>query len=109
SLIQISAAVSPGSSGGAVVDSRGRLIGISTLIVGGRNAQNLNFAVLAKDVIAISEGIRAPLGTSKATSSSYYSEQGAADFSQKRYRSALVNFHTARAAEVNGKAKGRLL
>ncbi|WP_051293638.1 S1C family serine protease [Pseudoduganella violaceinigra] len=40
--IQISAPISPGSSGGGVFDENGRLIGIST--AGYENAQNLNLA-----------------------------------------------------------------
>jgi hypothetical protein len=46
-LIQTSAPISPGSSGGALFDSRGNLIGITTLFL--REAQNLNFAVAAED------------------------------------------------------------
>lgn len=45
SLLQISAPISPGSSGGPVLDDRGLVIGISTLVVSG--GQNLNFAVPA--------------------------------------------------------------
>lgn len=45
-LIQISAPISPGSSGGAIVNSKGYLIGIA---VGGiENGQNLNFAIPSK-------------------------------------------------------------
>jgi len=43
--IQITAPVSPGSSGGGVFDDRGNLIGISTFTI--RDAQNLNFAIAA--------------------------------------------------------------
>lgn len=43
-LLQTSAAVSPGSSGGGLFDDRGTLIGLITLGSNG-NAQNLNFAV----------------------------------------------------------------
>ena len=47
-LIQISAPISPGSSGGAIVNSKCNLIGIA---VGGiENGQNLNFAIPAKYV-----------------------------------------------------------
>jgi S1-C subfamily serine protease len=47
-LVQTSAAVSPGSSGGGLFDERGNLIGITTLgsMAG---AQNLNFAIAAAD------------------------------------------------------------
>jgi len=41
--IQITASISPGSSGGAVVNDKGELIGISTLTA--REGQNLNFAI----------------------------------------------------------------
>jgi len=43
--VQITAPVSPGSSGGGVFDDRGNLIGITTFTI--RDAQNLNFAISA--------------------------------------------------------------
>jgi S1-C subfamily serine protease len=43
SILQISAPISPGSSGGPVFNDAGKVIGISTLIV--QEGQNLNFAV----------------------------------------------------------------
>lgn len=47
-LVQTSAAVSPGSSGGGLFDENGNLVGITTL--GSRGiAQNLNFAIAASD------------------------------------------------------------
>jgi S1-C subfamily serine protease len=47
-LVQTSAAVSPGSSGGGLFDERGNLVGITTLAsISG--AQNLNFAIAAAD------------------------------------------------------------
>lgn len=49
-VIQMSAPVSPGNSGGPVLDSRGELVGIVTSMVdkrGDPNAENLNFAVRA--------------------------------------------------------------
>lgn len=45
--IQISAPVSPGSSGGGLFDDRGNLIGVTTFTI--RDAQNLNFAIAASD------------------------------------------------------------
>lgn len=50
-LIQISASISPGSSGGAVVNSNGELIGISTSSI--KEGQNLNFAINAKYITNI--------------------------------------------------------
>lgn len=44
-LIQTSAPISPGSSGGGLFDSRGNLIGITTMML--KEAQNLNFAIAA--------------------------------------------------------------
>jgi hypothetical protein len=42
-MLQISAPISPGSSGGPVMDERGEVIGIATMMLQG--GQNLNFAV----------------------------------------------------------------
>lgn len=47
-LIQITASISPGSSGGAVVNSKGELIGISTYSAA--QGQNLNFAISIRDI-----------------------------------------------------------
>jgi VWFA-related protein len=44
-LIQHSASISPGSSGGALISSRGELLGINELFL--KESQNLNFAVPA--------------------------------------------------------------
>ena len=46
-MVQTSAAISPGSSGGGLFDERGNLIGITTLTF--RIAQNLNFAIAAEE------------------------------------------------------------
>jgi S1-C subfamily serine protease len=46
-LIQTTAQISKGSSGGALVDSTGALIGITTFLL--RDAQNLNFAIAAQE------------------------------------------------------------
>jgi hypothetical protein len=43
SYIQTTAPISPGSSGGALVDSKGNLIGITTFML--QDAQNVNFAI----------------------------------------------------------------
>lgn len=48
-LIQVTASISEGSSGGAIVNSEGELIGISTSQI--KNGQNLNFAIPVNSVI----------------------------------------------------------
>ena len=47
-LIQTSAPISPGSSGGGLFDDQGRLVGVTTMTATARNAQNLNFALPAE-------------------------------------------------------------
>jgi len=49
--IQTSAPMSPGNSGGPLVDSRGRVIGVNTW--GLSEGQNLNFAVSAQQIVAL--------------------------------------------------------
>ena len=53
-FIQITASISPGSSGGAVVNSKGELIGISTLTF--KEGQNLNFAIPINDIFSLKTG-----------------------------------------------------
>lgn len=50
-FIQITASLSPGSSGGAVVNDKGELIGISTLSL--KEGQNLNFAIPINDILSV--------------------------------------------------------
>jgi S1-C subfamily serine protease len=52
-FLQISAPISPGSSGGPVVNMKGRVIGIATFQVKG---QNINFAVPGYRVLALKDG-----------------------------------------------------
>jgi len=56
SLIQTSAAISPGSSGGALADDQGRLIGITTF--SRAESQNLNFALPGDWVQALVNVVR---------------------------------------------------
>lgn len=44
-MIQTTAPVSPGNSGGGLFNERGELLGVASFIVLGRGVQNLNFFV----------------------------------------------------------------
>jgi len=59
-LVQTSAPISPGSSGGGLFDTQGRLVGITTFQF--REAQNINFALPTEWVESIAKG-RAVSGT----------------------------------------------
>ena len=52
-FLQISAPISPGSSGGPVVNMNGQVIGIATFQVRG---QNINFAVPGYRILALRDG-----------------------------------------------------
>lgn len=54
--IQISAPISPGSSGSPVLDKSGSVVGVATLNSSGRY-QNLNFARSSHDLVPLLEGI----------------------------------------------------
>lgn len=57
--IQTSAPISPGNSGGPLVDDQGRVVGVNTLSLPATiRAQNLNFAVSAEQVIALLPQVR---------------------------------------------------
>jgi serine protease Do len=46
-LVQTTAPISPGSSGGGLFDSAGNLVGITSFML--KNSQDLNFAIAAED------------------------------------------------------------
>ncbi len=48
--IQVDAPLSPGNSGGPLINTAGEVVAMSTLASGGGRAQNLNFGISAQDV-----------------------------------------------------------
>jgi S1-C subfamily serine protease len=62
-LVQTTAPISPGSSGGPLLDDGGRVIGVTTLI--SRSGQNLNFAVPSQYLVALLAQGAAPITLSE--------------------------------------------
>lgn len=92
-LIQTTAPISPGSSGGPLLSGSGEVVGITTsYLVGG---QNLNFAVPAEEAIRlIQAGVKiSPLASATGSSISREDSKSFADFwrsvEQKDFGSAL--------------------
>ena len=76
--IQIDAAISPGSSGGALIDAAGRVIGITSAgIIGG---QGLNLAMPISVIDALPRTKALPLGTYSETEAFYEGLFPAPDF-----------------------------
>lgn len=50
SVIQTQTPISPGNSGGPLIDANGRMIGVNSFGFSGNNAQGLNFAVAVNEV-----------------------------------------------------------
>jgi len=100
-LIQTDAAINPGNSGGALVDERGKLVGINTLIqspsgsVGAPQSAGIGFAIpvdfakdIAEQLIASGEATHPYLGVSTET----VDENLAAQFGLPVESGALVRF-----------------
>jgi len=94
-LIQISAPISPGSSGGAILNDKGELVGISCGVI--TTAQNLNFAIPINDVMATVPGTNVGRGDPETflTGSSlaeYDYNKGVNAYMTRKYDSSIIYF-----------------
>ncbi len=89
-VIQIDAAISPGSSGSPVINNEGEVIGVATF--GRIEGQSLNFAISSKQVSDLIEkaGI-----TSKVSSLDAWFNKGLAFSAQNKYDEAIEAFNEA--------------
>jgi len=93
-VLQTSAAISPGSSGGGLFDAQGRLVGITTFFLS--KGQNLNFALPAEWVQALLEVRRA------RDFESLVNRPLPAEKYEKLFRSSEIVLHNIAAFEAGG-------
>ena len=98
-FLQITAPISLGSSGSPVINSKGEVIGIATLIV--TKGQNLNFAIPSDKIIALKETAKATLSesysslTADANSAQSFYDKGLKELWQENWSAALTYFQKA--------------
>jgi len=86
-VIQHTAAISPGSSGGALLDSSGYLLGMNSWQVA--NAQNLNFAISTKHLLKALEAARQTTTVLSFPPEAPTETQASAEGSKARNRTAI--------------------
>jgi TPR repeat protein len=98
-ILQITAPISHGSSGSPVINNKGQVIGIATLIF--TEGQNLNFAIPSDKIIALKETAKATLSESYALltvdandAQSFY-DKGLKELWQENWSAALTYFQKA--------------
>jgi len=100
-ILQITAPVSPGSSGSPVLNTKGEVIGVATFIA--TKGQNINFAVPSEKILALKETAITPLLKEYASATAdendseklYY--KGLIELWQENWSTALVYFQKATA------------
>jgi tetratricopeptide (TPR) repeat protein len=91
SVIQITASISPGSSGSPVMDENGEVIGVATVqIVDG---QNLNFAIAVEKVsAALMQPSNEQVTPTPAVDAKVYFDRGIASLCEGNYHKAISDF-----------------
>ena len=96
--LQMTAPISPGSSGGPVLNSKGEVIGISVAVHRALDAQNLNFAIPSNPLKALLAKARPakPLpANSQSISGETYYLRGNAKFELGLYHEAISDYDKA--------------
>ena len=96
--LQMTAPISPGSSGGPVLNSKGKVIGISVSVHRALDAQNLNFAIPSNYLKALLKEARSakPLSqNSQSISAETYFLRGNAKYELGLYHSAIADYTEA--------------
>ena len=96
-VIQTTAAISAGSSGGGLFDDRGRLIGITTFY--SNDGQNLNFAIPGEGIVALrthaSQSSAAHGGSLRPSDHEGWLAQGMSAWAKEDYTKAASAFQEA--------------
>jgi hypothetical protein len=111
-LLQVTAPISSGSSGGPLFDDRGTAIGVTTMIW--TQGQNLNFAVPSRYIIALLEQRSPPMSIEKFSKLSWSDsapvpEEARAPASRPKFPDAVAGFALGATLKVTSDAcPGRL-
>lgn len=93
-FIQLSAPISQGSSGGAILNAKGELVGITSMVISGQTAQNLNFAIPIYEIMKLLNKNGAGNMTG-ADLANYYFNMANNDFMNSRYSAAITHYKKA--------------
>lgn len=93
-VIQTTAAISPGSSGGGLFDTSGQLVGITVAYL--KEGQNLNFALPTDSISRVRSATQwAELGSKAYEDGRRYLELGNYDLESKSYKEAVHDYRQA--------------